>query len=647
MYDEIVPKKIKENDYWIDSQDILQQIKIEYKQWLEAVEWKRKEREDDLRNKYVPITRDDKVNVHSIYTTVQTLMSVYYSDKMLVEFYPRSKNLAEKAAQINKLAEFDYDEMWLSKLDYEWHWDSFFFWVWIKIIDWWDKVRQTPIARIVSPLCWIPDPRGWFDITSHRWAWFEVESTKWIMKKNKSFFNVDLVNDASENKQNEIYQAYQTWRWIMTEYVDPTPNKKFPIYNHYTMIDWCKYLVTTANHNTLIIRMIKLDAVFSEEKEDASNIIYPIALKYYSPVKWDPLWVSVWDLLRDKQSAESKLFNLTLISATRNALWDDKVYNPKKIKNIKDLQTPTVWGKYIAANINDWETLGSVIMTVPKENPSQLPFDLQSNLRFQSSLSTWLDSNSLWIQGAWNQTATEAQITQKNANLRFILWTKISKWWEEIFWKLWYRAYVYNLKWKHTKPIRITKWFDTKYYEIWRKDFITKEDVDIKIISVSEKESLQDKQKMDFFSIAPQFLSDPELPKLSKLYIKRKMYRLAWLEEEEVMRLVPKSLDERLAELDVELINANEEASDIIPWQDHLTFIDIIETADDNKYKAEALAKRHQAYIDEGMWVLQQQPTEWDNTNANIAQSNASSRMASNMMKESQENRTPSLQDLI
>jgi hypothetical protein len=31
------------------------------------------------------------------------------------------------------------------------------------------------------------------------------------------------------------------------------------------------------------------------------------------------------------------------------------------------------------------------------------------------------------------------------------------------------------------------------------------------------------------------------------------------------MRLVPKSLDERLAELDVELINNNQEASDVIP----------------------------------------------------------------------------------
>jgi hypothetical protein len=67
--------------------------------------------EDDIRNKYVPISTEDKVNIHSIYTTIQTRMSVYYSDKMIVEFAPRKKTFIEKAAQINRLAQFDYDEM--------------------------------------------------------------------------------------------------------------------------------------------------------------------------------------------------------------------------------------------------------------------------------------------------------------------------------------------------------------------------------------------------------------------------------------------------------------------------------------------------------------------------------------------------------
>lgn len=641
-------KTIAEKFYWMDSDIILKQIKDEYKQWYEAISAKRKQREEDIKNKYVPMSSDDKVNIHSIYTSIQTLLSVYYSDKMLIEFAPRKKNLIEKAAQINRLAEFDYNEMWLDKIDYEWTFDAFMLWVWIKIIDWWDNYRQCPIAKIVNPLSWIPDSRGWFDISSHRRAWFEMEMTKIDMNRNK-YQNTELVNCASENVQSEIYQAYQSWRWIISQYVDTTPNKKFPIYNHYTIIEWEKYLVTTANYNTIILRMIKLPYTNKSQKENPSLIMFPIALKYYSPLKGDNFWISIPDLLRDKQSAESKLFNLTLISATRNALWDDKLYNPKKIKNIKDLQKPSVNWKYIPANIREWEDLWSVIMTIPKDNPTQLPFDLQSSLRFQSSLSTWLDSNALWIQWQGNQTATEAQITQKNANLRFILWTNISKWWEDTFWKLWYNSYIFNLKKGSIKNIRISKWFDEKYYEISRDDFITDENVDIKIISTSEKQSLQDKQKADFYAIAPQFLADTTIPQIAKTYIKRKMYRLVGLEEEEIMRLVPKTLDERLAELDVELINNNQATEKPLRWQDHLTFLDILDTADDNKYKAIAISDRKQAYIDEWQQQIEQLSQEvwWDNTAANIAQSNASSRMSSNMMKESQNNRTPSLQDLI
>ena len=635
---ELEEKEIYTNPYWLDNDELLKQVDYEYNQWLEAVITKRTEREDDLK-KYVPTTKDDKVNIHTIFTTIQTLMSVYYSDKMNVEFSPRRKEYIPKAEQINRLAQFDYDEMWLSKIDYEWMWNTLFFWVWIKVIDWWNKKTQTPISKVINPLCWIPDPKWWFDITSHRWAWFETETTKESLKKNKSFYNVDLINCADASRQDEIYTSYKTWRWLPPEYVDNTPNKKYPIYNHYTIINGDKYLVTTANFNTLIIRIIKLDF------NDDENIVFPIALKYFSPLKWDNFWISVPDLLKDKQIAESRLFNLTLIWATRNALWDDKVYNPKKIKNIKDLQTPTVWWKYIAANINEWETLWSVIMTVPKENPTSLPFDLQQAIRFQTSMSTWMDANSLWITSqGWETTATEAQIAQKNANLRFILWNAIQKWWEESFWKIWYKTYVYNMPKKSKKAIRITQWFETRFYEISKDDFITDEEVDIKIISTSEKESLRNKEKMDFYSIAPQFLWDNTTPTVSKLYTKRKMYRLMWLPEEEVMRLVPLTLDERLAYLDVELINNNQEAQTPRKWQDHLTFIEILNSANNNKYKMEAISERTQLYIDEWQQALDNMMNTawWDNTANNIAQSNASSRMSANMIKEAS-NEVPSL----
>jgi len=66
--------------------------------------------------------------------------------------------------------------------------------------------------------------------------------------------------------------------------------------------------------------MIEIKPVLDDEKKDTTKILFPIALKYISPLKGDPFGISFPDLLRDKQTAKSKLINLTLVSATRNAL---------------------------------------------------------------------------------------------------------------------------------------------------------------------------------------------------------------------------------------------------------------------------------------------------------------------------------------
>jgi len=66
--------------------------------------------------------------------------------------------------------------------------------------------------------------------------------------------------------------------------------------------------------------MIEIEPVLAEEKKDGSKILLPIALKYYSPVEGDPFGVSVPDLMKDKQTAESKLFNLAILKEIRNAL---------------------------------------------------------------------------------------------------------------------------------------------------------------------------------------------------------------------------------------------------------------------------------------------------------------------------------------
>lgn len=612
--------------FWLNEDDVLVQIRQEYSQGLDAVTTKRRLREKDIKE-YVPTTKKDKVAINSIYTTMQTLMSVYYTDKMVVNFAGRKETSRPQADNLNKVAKFDYDEMDLESLDYQWNFDTFFFWVGLKLLDWWNEETSTPIAKVHTPLSWIPDPRGWFTMETHRWAWFEAEDTLWNLKANKTYKNVELVNSANAGEQEQIRLAYTSWRSINDQGYEQVDNKKYSIYHHYTCIQGHKYLVTTANSNTLIIRMKELKPITKDEKANPLKVPFPIAIKYYSPIKWDPFGISIPDLLRDKQKAESVLFNLAIQKETRNTMWDDIFYDPKKIGNSKSLTNLTVKPKAIPVKIRDGDNISSTVFRLPKEQNANNAFNVWGQLQFQNSLSTGLDSNSLGVQSGTAQTATEAQLTQKNANLRFILWTKIGKWWEATFWNLWKRSYAFNLTPRTKKIIYLTKAFGTQYFEFKKRDFITNESIDIKIISTAEKESLQDRQKADFYAIAPQFLADPATPEISKRWIKRKMLRLWGMSEEEINIMQPKSVDELNAELDVELINIGEAPLEAQQWQDHLTYIYAYYSATDNDTKYQAIEDRKLAYIQE-WWdkaKLEQAQMAWqDWTMWNIAQSNAS-----------------------
>lgn len=615
--------KIIKNKYWLNEEALIVQVRNEYQQWLDSVTAKRRLRENDMKKVYVPTTKKDKVNINSVYTTMQTLMSVYYADRMNVEWVGRKISSNTVAKGLNKVAQFDYNEMGLDKLDYQWNWDRFFFGIGIKTLDWWNSITSTPTASIMSPLSWIPDPRGWFTTESHRWAWFEVEDTFSSLDRNANYFNTKLINSASEGLQDEIRQAYQDGRSITDQGYEQVANKKYSIYHHYTAIDWYRYLVTLANDKTLIIRITRLEPITKEEKANPLLVPFPIALKYYSPVKGDPYGISVPDLMRDKQSAESRIFNLAVIKETRNTLWEDLFYNPKVIKNTKTLTQPTVNPKAIPVNARDWDAISQSLYRLPKEQSVNNAFNVWSQLQFQNSLSTGLDSNALGIQSGAGQTATEAQITQKNANLRFILGTKIGKWGEETFWTLWKRSYQFNLKPKSRKVFYISGSFGAQHYEFRKRDFITNEALDITIISSSEKESLQQKQKADFFAVAPQMLADPATPNVSKAFIKRKMLRLTGVSEEEVMIMEPKSVAELSAELDVELINEDLDPAEAKEGEDHLTYIYAFYWAKDNEAKYKAIATRKALFVKEG-GNLPPAPDEGGGTLWNIAASNAS-----------------------
>lgn len=618
------------NSFWLDEWKVLNQISNEYQQGLKSIEIKRRKRVQDWK-KIVPINKKDKININSIYTTVQTLLSVYFSDKMNVKWTSRKPSSQQKAEQLNKVSEFDYDEMGLDKIMYNWLFNCLIDWVGILVMDGWDEEKQCPIPRVVSALSWIPDPRGWFTIEDHRWAWFESEDVLYQLKGNSNYHNTQLINSQPSADQESIRAEYLRGRSISDQGYETVENKKYWIYNHYTVINGEKYLVTTANERTLIIRMKKLKPITKAEKKNPYKVSFPISLIYYSPIKGDPFGISVPDLMRDKQDAESKLLNLAVIKETRNTLGEDIYYDPKAITDKGALEKPTIYPKAVPVKIKPNENISQKFFRLPKEQTTNQSFNVGSQLQFQNSLSTGIDANTLWVGGQAGQTATEAQIIQKNANLRFGLWTKVMKWGQEHFWKTYLRFYLLNLSPRTEKFIYTTSGFNKIPLILKRRDFLDTNQIDVTIRSVSEIEQEKQKQKADFFAIYPQLLSNPQIPNVSKHYIEDKALSLSNIGQDEINIMNPKTPDQLNAELDVELINNWEKATPPKEGQDHLTYIYSYHWAEDTypDIKYEAINKRMALYLQEG-WA-QKEISEPDPSLKNIAASNAAQQNSANI----------------
>lgn len=161
---------------------------------------------------------------------------------------------------------------------------------------------------------------------------------------------------------------------------DNTPNKLFDVYIHFTIIDGKKYRIVTNWEKSYILAFEYLKPVLLEEKEDESEVPFPIALKYYFYVKGRPLGLSVPDLNRDSQSAISKLFNLYLAMAYRNTFGGDRLVRVDQLLDPASLETPTIEGKDIPV-VQTAQSLQDIIYELPRESTNQIPTNMLEMLK--------------------------------------------------------------------------------------------------------------------------------------------------------------------------------------------------------------------------------------------------------------------------
>lgn len=590
----------------MDKQDLLNRVNKEYNYWFDFVETKRDKRREDLET-YVMESSKEKVNIHSIYSQIQTLMSIYYQNKISVKWQWRNRFDREVALNTNKVAKYDYGEMDVEVLDYKLQFDVFMKWVWVMIADWFDKLQILPKWRVIDPLACIFDPEWWATIKDHRFFGIEMQMSTYEVKRRwRKLENTweEYTQDLNRSKIKEVRWYADTW--------DDTDNKMVDVYFHFTRLDNGKpILIILWKGRSIILDTIELPAITEEEKLNPMKIYFPVALKYYSYVPWDPLSISIPDLLRDKQGYYSQLFNAMLASAIRSSMWDDRFVNTKKIKDLKWLQKPSIQWKLIPVNIWDNENISNVIYSIPKDNIWNLPFNLKSYLEEQMALDTWIDRNTTWVLSTQNATLWEREMAQRNANVKFLLATKQGNWFEKFRWQyLWYRIYQANLWEAEEKQVFFNNSYSPKNYTFRKDDFIWQDDLRLEIVNKAEREQEINAKKADRMALLPQLIAGAKSED-ERVMLYREMLEAQWEDEEYIMDLFPYTSHELNAFDKLAMIEEND-----IEWAEidnitdpHEVYIRIINIAEPTPVKQKALQNRYQAIMmrDEMMkWQMQE-----------------------------------------
>lgn len=582
----------------INKEEIKFQIKNEIEMGLNYIRDKRNIFRERIV-KYIDQNKEEwKIWVNTIYSMINLWIALRLSDEVQVLFSPRNFGDEEYCENLTNLAKFDYEEMGLKQMDYARYWDTEFFGFAIRQKGWWDDNKQCPVVYQKDPLSRIPDPYSDF-LTTPRFHYFESEILKSQMTKERGFIPEEveeLTNTKNQEiESNKTYRNEASWFNLINE--DISKDFYVNVYDGFTYIDWDLFAVTLSESGELI-RCIKIKAVRDIEKKSwYIDIRTQVEVERYSPLRWNPCWVSIVDLIIDKQIANSELMNLRLIDAKFSTFWQTNLVNTDIVTNTWELTRPSISTKWVKVNAG-WQSLSNAVYPVPRQSIMQDSFNVTNELSRQTQLDTWISENTLWIAEK-NITLGQAQQVQSNANLKIVLWITIANWWEVDFWNyIWLRSYE-EYFWKaEKKAIAVTNGFWVNVIEIRKEEFIWWSNPNIIIDSKKKVETQSQKMKANFLAMLPYFTQDPTRPQIVKNTALRYALKLDWMSKEMINILTYDPVEEKAKSL-VHLLNANDTKWAIVKdlSEDHLTYLIIFESARDTPAKQLAIENRKRAFI--------------------------------------------------
>jgi hypothetical protein len=579
-----IPHTIKktQGDLPIEESKILELAKKQITLSRNYVEAKREVIRDRYALLNTQMKKKGKINDNLIYDIIDTSLSIFYYDNISVVFKGRKTGDSRNANVINNVAKFDYEEMEMDITDYLVQFDRLFMGVGIKCINGWDKDRAVPIVEYLDTLSWLPDPFGHTDVKNFRWHGFEVEYTKSkMLEEGSGFFNIDKLEfeaakkDRSSNQEKSRQARNDNSLLNDVNFNDVGDDKVFDCVDLFTSIQgddgiFRKYIITVDNDCTTLVRCEELEAITTEEKNNPNLVPFPLTLHYYSPRRGDPYGTSVPDIAEDKQKARSLLKNLR-IAFRKSVLYPMYLYDVEMVKNKRDLNFG--YNKFIPVRSKSGVSVSSAVVPMNKAIGYQgETMNDEESLQQDAQRSTGT-TNIVQGMAQTGVTATSDQQAQANANLRFLLKIKINNWGEKRFWFLWYRMYKAYFADNSKKVIELQSTFGEKFLTVKRKDFITKQDPGIEIVSKLDADKRNEQLKADFSAIYPLISNDPTKPLVSRRFAERKLMSLFSVPEDEISILSPATIDEIRARNENELLSRGEKVEVDVENEDHLTHL--------------------------------------------------------------------------
>lgn len=515
----------------INRNELLQQIRDEYNTWLDYITPKRNQIIRRLEKHIKQNKQPWLMNINLVENTIDTLIAGSYLDEPQTKFVSRDMFLEnEQAETLNNMYDFDWKEEDYQQIDYQIKRDRYFFGMGIAYRHWFDNDRKAPIFYSINPMTAIFDPTptllGKYTANNYKYFWFLMTASMFDMK-NDPQYDKEALKQLCRNSFDTDKDLLRQAQCISdnTNWVAETLSMNFSvdIYHHFTIYKNRKYLITTDVKRQLILRLIELKPVLVEEKKNPALVPRPVAFYFYKPERWKVMWVSVPDLLDDKEEAKTVLINASLIKARLESFGSKFIVNTRLIKNKEDILKPSAWPKYIFTNdrLQPWESLANVMQELPVSTVKQDVWNMASLIDSEATKDTKLDQMQMWLVPDKKMTKAEQQSIQSNANLFISLDLKTFLRGAYDFAFLWWRTYQEYFSKSDEKFILMEQDFEKQSMSITRDKFMTKQNPFIRVWAKSDIDALSEQQKQFRQMMLPMIINDPDVSSYSKLLAKR------------------------------------------------------------------------------------------------------------------------------